>query len=77
MENNFQRWDRKTIKELSDVTGLSCTSIYKWNWDKHKKLTPEAYAERDLFREGKMKYLKAHHLHEPTRLFKITKVKRC
>ena len=33
------RWTRKKMREISEsLGGISVTKIYKWNWDRHKRV---------------------------------------
>lgn len=48
IDHNFKRWDKGTIKKLSELTNLSQKVVYKWNWDKNKRLIPEEKTQESL-----------------------------
>jgi hypothetical protein len=41
------KWDKEIIEEMSETAGLTQAQIYKWNWDRQKKIRANMRTENE------------------------------
>jgi hypothetical protein len=76
LKANQEAWNKQKLDEISQITGLSTSSLYKWNWDQRYQIRQQVKLEEEYsnsFALGIKMQTSVTSSTGPQQIFKVTR----